>query len=241
MEVIQTQEITKKFMEFTAVDNLSFTIHSGEIYGLLGHNGAGKTTALNMLIGLLTPTSGTASIMGHDIIKNPIEARKKMGMLPDKTGNYANLTARQNLQFYSELSGMTKNPEIEQLINLVGLEDWIDEKTGKYSRGMKRRLGIAQCLIRDPEILVLDEPTLGIDPEGTVMMRELIIKLAKEREKTVLVTTHLLSEVEKMCDKVGIMKNGKMVIEGTLDEIQEKTGKKARGLEEIFLWHQEVA
>jgi ABC-2 type transport system ATP-binding protein len=241
MSTIQTQNLTKKFGNFTAVDNLNLDIQTGEIYGLLGHNGAGKTTTINMLIGVQTPTSGTITILGHDTAKHPIEARRQIGLLPDTSGNYGHLSARHNLGFFAELAGIKKQEageKIDELIELVGLSDWIDEKTENYSRGMKRRLGIAQSLIRNPQVLIYDEPTLGIDPEGTIMIRELIRKLAKEQGKTILMTTHLLPEVSRLCDRVAIMSHGKLVTEGTLDELRSMAGED--DLENIFLRAQEV-
>jgi ABC-2 type transport system ATP-binding protein len=241
MSVIKTQNLTKQFGTFTAVDNLNLDIQTGEIYGLLGHNGAGKTTTINMLIGVQVPTSGTITILGHDTAKQPIEARRQIGLLPDTSGNYGHLSARHNLSFFAELAGIKRdeaNTRIEGLVDLVGLSEWIDEKTETYSRGMKRRLGIAQSLIRDPKVLIYDEPTLGIDPEGTRMIRQLITQLAKEQEKTILMTTHLLPEVTKLCDRIAIMSHGRLVTEGTLAELRAQAG--VEDLEDIFLSVQEA-
>jgi ABC-2 type transport system ATP-binding protein len=243
VSAIQTRGLTKMFGDFTAVDDLSLDVKRGEIYGLLGHNGAGKTTTINMLTGLLTPTAGTAAILGHDVTTEPLKARRGVGLLPDNTGNYGHLTARQNLHYFAELADVPQDAaaqRITDLLTLVGLENWIDEKAGKYSRGMKRRLGIAQSLVRDPEVLIYDEPTLGIDPEGTRIIRELILRLANEQGKTVLLSTHLLPEVNRMCDRIAIMRRGRLVAEGTLAEMRNDAGSVV-DLEEVFLRHQGVA
>lgn len=243
VSAIQTRGLTKMFGDFTAVDDLSLDVKRGEIYGLLGHNGAGKTTTINMLTGLLTPTAGSAAILGHDVTTEPLKARRGVGLLPDNTGNYGHLTARQNLHYFAELADVPQDAaaqRITDLLTLVGLEDWIDEKAGNYSRGMKRRLGIAQSLVRDPEVLIYDEPTLGIDPEGTRIIRELILRLANEQGKTVLLSTHLLPEVNRMCDRIAIMRRGRLVAEGTLAELRNDAGS-AVDLEEVFLRHQGVA
>jgi ABC-2 type transport system ATP-binding protein len=237
---IQTSSLTKKFGDFTAVDDLNLDVDRGEVYGLLGHNGAGKTTTINMLTGLLTPTGGAATILGHDVAREPLKARRGVGLLPDNTGNYGHLTARQNLHYFAELADVPRDAaaqRITDLLALVGLEDWIDEKAGKYSRGMRRRLGIAQSLMRDPEVLIYDEPTLGIDPEGTRVIRELILRLTKEQGKTVLLSTHLLPEVNRMCDRIGIMRRGRLVAEGTVAELREDAGSDG-DLEKVFLRYQ---
>jgi ABC-2 type transport system ATP-binding protein len=240
--ILKVENLTKRFGSFTAVDDVSFEIRKGEVFGLLGHNGAGKTTTVNILAGLKQPTGGTAIISGYDIKEKPLQARMKIGFLPDNPGNYLHLTARQNLEFFAELSDLRKDAaskRIAELLELVGLTEWRDKKVEVFSRGMKQRLGLAQSLMRDPDLLFLDEPTLGIDPEGTRQMRGLIRKLA-DRGKGILICSHLLGEVARLCDKVAIMKQGKIIVMGTIPEIRQKLGlSDGTDLEDMFIRVQE--
>jgi ABC-2 type transport system ATP-binding protein len=236
--VLETLDLTKKFGDFIAVDHINFEVSRGEVFGLLGHNGAGKTTTVNMLAGLMLPTEGTAKVSGYDIKESPLDARRRIGLLPDNPGNYLHLTARQNLEFFAELADLKKDvakERIANLIELVGLTEWRDKKVEHYSRGMKQRLGLAQSLIRDPDVLFFDEPTLGIDPEGTRQIRGLIRKLAGEG-KAILICSHLLNEVSRVCDRVAIMRRGKIVVMGTLPELRTKMGLGDQiELEDIFI------
>ncbi len=242
--IIEIKNLTKKYGDFTAVDHVNYTIEEGEIFGLLGPNGAGKTTTILMLLGLIPPTEGTAIVNGADIIEKPLEARRTVGLLPEGAGFYENLNARQNLSFYAELaevpSGVAKE-RIEKLIDMVGLGTKRDVKVGAYSRGMKQRLGIAQSLVRDPKILILDEPTQGIDPEGTRDFRELIRMLSREKGMTIIFTTHVLYEVNKLCDRVAIMKNGTIAGIGTIPELRKQVNAtEGEDFEDVFLRYQGV-
>lgn len=243
--VLKAINLTKRFGDFVAVDHINFEVERGEVFGLLGHNGAGKTTTLNMLSGLMLPTEGTATVSGYDIRENPLEARRRIGLLPDNPGNYLHLTAEQNLEFFAELSDLTPDvarKRIDELLELVGLTEWRDKKVEIFSRGMRQRLGLAQSLIRDPDILFFDEPTLGIDPEGTREIRELIRRLAKEQGKAILICSHLLHEVSRTCDRVAIMRWGKIVAMGTIPELRARLGLGDQiELEEIFVQVHEVA
>lgn len=245
MESLKVMELTKRFGDFTAVDDISFSVRKGEIFGLLGQNGAGKTTTINIIVGLLSPTSGTVHVNGYNILTDPLDARRSLGLLPDNVGVFPNLTARQNLNYFSELADVPRDvaeERIEELLELVKLENWGNVRVDKYSRGMKQRLGIAQSLIRDPQLLLFDEPTLGIDPEGAQDMRGLILKLAKEQGKTILITTHLLREVSEFFDHVAIMKRGKIIGDGSIIELRRTLGvEEAIGLDEIFLRFQREA
>jgi ABC-2 type transport system ATP-binding protein len=236
--ILKTIDLTKKFGNFIAVDHINFEVSQGEVFGLLGHNGAGKTTTVNMLAGLMLPTEGTAMVSGYDIKENPLDARRRIGLLPDNPGNYLHLTARQNLEFFAELADLKKDvakDRIVSLLELVGLTEWRDRKVEHYSRGMKQRLGLAQSLMRDPDVLFFDEPTLGIDPEGTRQIRGLIRKLAGEG-KAILICSHLLNEVSRVCDRVAIMRRGKIVAMGTLPELRTKLGLGDQiELEDIFI------
>ena len=242
--VIEVKNLTKKYGDFTAVDHVNYTVEEGEIFGLLGHNGAGKTTTILMLLGLIPPTEGTAIVNGVDVIEEPLQSRRNVGLLPENAGFYENLTARQNLQFYAELADVPEkvaSERIEKLIDQVGLGYKREVKVAAYSQGMKQRLGIAQPLVRDPKILILDEPTQGIDPEGTRDLRELIRMLSKERGMTIIFTTHVLYEVNKLCDRVAIMKQGAIAGIGTIPELRKQVNaEEGEDFEQVFLRYQGV-
>jgi ABC-2 type transport system ATP-binding protein len=236
--IIDVQDLTKHFGDLVAVDHTRYQVQKSEIFGLLGHNGAGKTTTINMLVGLLTPTEGTALIAGHDVTTDPLEARRSIGLLPDLPGYYDNLTAIQNLQYYADLAEVPSDiakERIQDLLERVGLTKWGTTKVGQYSRGMKQRLGIAQALVRDPDVLIFDEPTGGLDPNGTKSIRELIKSLASEQKKTVIVSTHLLPEATQMCDRVAILKEGKLIALDTIPNLTEAVdAEEGTSLEDIF-------
>jgi len=242
--VIDVKNLTKKYGDVTAVDHVTYSIEKSEIFGLLGPNGAGKTTTILMFLGLIRPTEGTAVVNGADIIQNPLLARKNVGLLPENVGFYPNLTAKQNLSFYAELAEVPKETaasRIEKLLGLVGLSEKREAKVSTFSRGMRQRLGIAQSLVRDPKILILDEPTQGIDPEGTRDMRELIRLLSKEQGKTVIFTTHLLHEINRLCDRVAIMKQGAVIALGTIPDLRSQiNAQEGEDFEEVFLRYQGV-
>jgi len=242
--VIELKNLTKKYGDLTAVDHVNYAVEEGEIFGLLGHNGAGKTTTILMLLGLIPPTEGTAIVNGADIKENPLQARRNVGLLPENAGFYDNLTAKQNLSFYAELADVPEkvsSDRCEKLIDMVGLGDKRAVKVGAYSRGMKQRLGIAQSLVREPKILILDEPTQGIDPEGTRDLREIIRGLSKERGMTIIFTTHVLYEVNKLCDRVAIMKNGAIAGLGTIPELRKQVNAaEGEDFEQVFLRYQGV-
>jgi ABC-2 type transport system ATP-binding protein len=242
--VIELKNLTKKYGDLTAVDHVNYTVEEGEIFGLLGHNGAGKTTTILMLLGLIPPTEGTAIVNGADIKEDPLQARRNVGLLPENAGFYDNLTAKQNLSFYAELADVPEkvsSDRCEKLIDMVGLGDKRSVKVGAYSRGMKQRLGIAQSLVREPKILILDEPTQGIDPEGTRDLREIIRGLSKERGMTIIFTTHVLYEVNKLCDRVAIMKNGAIAGLGTIPELRRQVNAaEGEDFEQVFLRYQGV-
>jgi ABC-2 type transport system ATP-binding protein len=222
---VRIENLTKIFpvplrrQHVTAVRNISFEVRPGEVYGLLGPNGSGKSTTLKILLGLVTPNQGRAMIFGQD--SRDYHSRRDVGFLPENPYFYKFLTAAETLRFYGKVCGMggaALNKRIDELIHLVGLEDARDRRIGGFSKGMLQRIGLAQALIQDPRLVVLDEPTAGVDPAGSHQIRDLILDL-KKRGKTVLLTSHLLEQVQEICDRVGIMARGEMIREGALADL----------------------
>jgi ABC-2 type transport system ATP-binding protein len=222
---VQIEGITKTFpvplrrQRVIAVKNLHLTIQPGEVYGLLGPNGCGKSTTLKILLGLVTPNSGRALIFGKD--SREYRSRRDVGFLPENPYFYKFLTAAETLAFYGKICGLSGKilaTRIDELIELVGLSDARDRRVGGFSKGMLQRIGLAQALIQDPGLVVLDEPTAGVDPAGSHQIRDLILDL-KKRGKTVLLTSHLLEQVQEICDRVGIMARGEMIREGSLNDL----------------------
>jgi len=222
--IIELTDLTKQYGSFTAVDNLNLTIRKGEIFGLLGPNGAGKTTTILMMLGLTDPTSGRVRVCGIDSTSNPIEVKRRVGYLPENVGFYDDLTGLQNLVFtgrLNNLSGRAATEKAEQLLSRVGMSENSNKKTLKYSRGMLQRLGLADVLIKDPEVIILDEPTLGIDPSGVREFMELIVSLSREQGITVLFCSHHLHQVQQVCDRVGIFVKGRLIAEGNIETLSK--------------------
>ncbi len=223
--VIEISHLTKQYGSKLAVNDLNLSIRRGEVFGLLGPNGAGKTTTILMLLGLTEPTAGEAVINGLNCARNPLEVKSVVGYLPDNVGFYGDMTGRQNLRFtgkLNRLSGQELEERIDRLLEWVGMTDAADQKAGTYSKGMRQRLGIADVLMKDPQIIVMDEPTLGIDPEGMRELLELIRRLSEEDGRTVLISSHQLQQVQQVCDRVGIFVEGRLLASGTLPELEEK-------------------
>lgn len=219
---IFTQGLTKRYGEFTAVDQLNLVIEREEIFGLLGPNGAGKTTTILMLLGLSEPAEGEARVVGLDPTRRPLEVKRVVGYLPDNVGFYAGMTGRQNLDYTARLNGIPpsmSDQRIGELLETVGLTEAADLPAGTYSRGMRQRLGIADALVKDPHVLILDEPTVGIDPEGVQDILDLIHRLPRERGVTVLLSSHLLYQVQEICDRMGIFVRGRLIAEGGLADL----------------------
>lgn len=220
--IIETRELTKMYGEKTAVNQLNLSVEKGEIFGLLGPNGAGKTTTILMLLGLTEPTEGQALIDGMDCTRNPIGVKRMVGYLPDNVGFYPDMTGKQNLRFIGRMNGL-KEQEIEQridaLLERVGMGEYADQKAGTYSRGMKQRLGIADVLMKDPQIIIMDEPTLGIDPEGMRDLLKLMRELSKEDGRTLLISSHQLYQIQQICDRVGIFVEGNLIACGRIEEL----------------------
>jgi len=226
--VIKTQGLTKKYGDFTAVNNLDLEVYAGEIFGLLGPNGAGKTTTILMLLGLTEPSQGIARINGYDTSKETLAVKKIVGYLPDHVGFYEDMTGRENLRFVGRLNGLPAKEieeRIDHLLERVKLSDVGNKKVGTYSRGMRQRLGLADTLMKDPRVIILDEPTLGLDPEGIAEMLALITELAKKDQRTVLISSHLLHQVQKICDRVGIFVRGNLLACGPIHTLGEKVFK----------------
>ncbi len=219
--LVETKGLTKRYgSKTTAVDNLDLTVRRGEVYGFLGPNGAGKTTTLRMLLGLIKPTSGTATVLGK--APGDSEGLAGLGALVESPAFYPYLSGRDNLKVMARYSGV-KKPRIGEVLGQVELSGRAKDKYRKYSLGMKQRLGVAAALLKDPDLLILDEPTNGLDPKGMADMRSLIRELGRG-ERTVLLSSHMLGEVEQICDRVGVIQNGELVAEGTVAELRGDTG-----------------
>jgi ABC-2 type transport system ATP-binding protein len=224
--VIVARRLTKQYGDFTAVDSLDLTIHAGEVFGLLGPNGAGKTTTVLMLLGLTEPTKGIVRVVGLDPTREPLAVKRKVGYLPDNVGFYGGLTGRENLRYTAKLNGLPKSAaeaRIAELLHEVRLDDAADKKAETYSRGMRQRLGIADALVKEPTVLILDEPTIAIDPAGVEELLALLRRLVAERNLTVLLSSHILGQVQSLCDRVGFFAAGRLVAAGPLEELARGT------------------
>ena len=218
--IIQVENLSKQFNETTAVDNLSFTVNEGDIYGFLGQNGAGKSTTIRMLLTLIKPTGGEINIFGKKLHTHRTEILRQTGAVIEKPDLYKYLSAYDNLSIFARMSGLhvTKNLLMDQL-QMVGLHNRAKDKVRTFSQGMKQRLGIAVALVHNPALIILDEPTNGLDPQGIADMRNLIIKLSKEMNKTVVISSHLLSEIELIANRMIIINKGKKIVEGVVDDL----------------------
>ena len=243
--MIEMRGLTKRYGEKTAVDHLDLTIRRGEVFGLLGPNGAGKTTTTLMLTGLTEPTEGTAFIDGKDCLRQPMEVKSIVGYMPDNVGFYGDMTGRENLQFTAALNGLKDREaqdRIENLLLRTGLMEAADLKVRAYSRGMRQRLGVADVLVKDPKVIIMDEPTLGIDPEGMRQLLELIREMSQKEHRTILISSHQLYQVQQVCDRVGLFVGGRLMACGTVEELAKQTREgtpfvtelKAEGAPESF-------
>lgn len=219
---IVTTGLTKRYGETTAVDSLDLEVGRGEVFGLLGPNGAGKTTTILMLLGLTGPTAGRALVNGLDPTRDPLAVKARVGYLPDEVGFYDDLTACENLRYTATLNRIPRRvaeERIERVLADVGLDRDADRKVGGYSRGMKQRLGVADALVKEPSVLILDEPTVNIDPEGVRELLFLVERLRSDHGVTVLLSSHLLHQVQQVCDRIGIFVHGRLRACGTVDEL----------------------
>jgi ABC-type multidrug transport system ATPase subunit len=217
---IQDDHLTKNFGSFTSVDNLSFSVSEGEVYGFLGQNGAGKSTTIRMLLSLIKPTSGSIKIFGKSITEDRENILQRIGAVVEKPDLYKYLSALENMKLFSQYSGLyLSKSEIMRQLAVVGLESRAHDKVKVYSQGMKQRLGIAVAMVHNPDLIILDEPTNGLDPQGITDIRNLILMLSREKKKTVVVSSHLLSEVEQIADSMLIINRGKKIVEGKVSEL----------------------
>jgi len=227
--VVETIGLTKIYDGFTAVDKLNLQISEGEVFGFLGPNGAGKTTTILMLLGLTEPTSGVARVYGYNSTREALKVKRLTGYLPEKVGFYDDLTARQNLQYIARLNSIPEEQadrRIGELLDLVGLSEAADQGVGKFSRGMEQRLGMAGALVKSPRVAFLDEPTAGIDPEGISQILDLIARVSREEGTTIIISSHQLHQVQTICNEVGIMSKGRLVVHGPIERLgREVLGK----------------
>lgn len=235
--IITTEKLTKKYKKFTSVNKVSLHIKKGSIYGFLGPNGAGKSTTMKMLLGLTAPTSGSFQIDGKQFPNDRLAILKRIGSFIEAPSFYANLTGRENLDIIRRILGLPQNT-VEDALDLVGLSQFGDRLAKKYSLGMKQRLGLAGALLGRPPILILDEPTNGLDPSGIHEIRNLIKSLPTFYDCTVLISSHMLSEIELIADDIGILNHGRMLFEGSLDDLKQnalRSGFATDNLEDMFL------
>ena len=220
--VIVARRLTKEYGDFTAVERLDLTVRRGEVFGLLGPNGAGKTTTVLMILGLTEPTAGVVRVLGLDPTREPLAVKRRVGYLPDDVGFYPGMTGRQNLRYTAQLNGMSRreaDARIDELLSEVRLQEAADRNVETYSRGMRQRLGIADALVKDPEVLILDEPTIAIDPSGVEELLALLRRLVREHRLTVLLSSHILGQVQSLCDRVGFFSRGRLIAAGPLADL----------------------
>jgi ABC-2 type transport system ATP-binding protein len=235
--VIRLHQLTKRYGRFTAVDKIDLAVPSGELFGFLGPNGAGKTTTFRMIAGILRPTSGTVEVGGIDINRRPLEAKARLGFIPDRPFVYDKLTGAEFLRFAAALYGQqgpVVERRIDELLELFDLSRWKNELTESYSHGMRQKLIISGALVHRPEVIVVDEPMVGLDPRSARLLKDLFRQFV-DRGGTVLMSTHTLEVAETMCDRIAIVHGGKIVASGNMSELQEQTSSEDLGLEDVFL------
>jgi sodium transport system ATP-binding protein len=234
--VVEIINLSKTFKNIKAVDNISFKVNEGEIVGLLGENGAGKTTTLRMIATMLKSTGGTALVSGYDITKEPHKVRGEIGILfGGEVGLYDRLTARENIRYFAELNGMSKEQteqSIAYLIKMLDMDEYIDRRVGKFSRGMKQKVAIARSIVHEPTVMLFDEPTAGLDVSAARIVQDFILK-CKESNKAIVFSSHSMAEVERLCDRIVIIHKGKILEEGTVESLKEKYSN--NNMEDIFM------
>jgi ABC-2 type transport system ATP-binding protein len=230
LQVLEVRQLTKRYKDFEAVKNVSFSINKGESFGLLGPNGAGKTTTIQMISGLFPPTSGNIQVAGIDMVKQPKQGQGLLGIVPQEIALYQTMSARENLSFWGRMYGLRGShlqKRIEDVLEIIGLADRSKEKVETFSGGMKRRVNIGAAILHKPKLLIMDEPTVGIDPQSRSHILETVKKLNGEG-MTVIYTSHYMEEVEYLCEKIGIMDQGEFITSGTISELRETIGDRSR-------------
>ncbi len=234
-DLLEVQNLTKKFGPLTAVDDVSFTVRRGEVVGFLGPNGAGKSTTMKMITGFLSPTSGNVRVCGHDVVERPIEIKKCIGYLPEGAPLYGDMTARALLNFVAEIRGLRgaeRRQCIDEVVDKVHLEEALFRPIETLSKGFKRRVGLAQALLHDPELLVLDEPTDGLDPNQKHEVRALLRTMAAD--KAIIISTHILEEVDAVCSRAMIIARGRILVDGTPAQLRANTAADSDSLDDVF-------
>ena len=235
--MIELKDLTKRYSDLMAVDNINLFIPKGEIFGFIGPNGAGKTTTINMLGGILAPTSGTVAICGIDMEENPEKAKSKIGFIPDRPYLYEKLTGMEFLRFTADLYGVDEDAflrKAREKLEMFSLTDWSDELIESYSHGMKQRLVMAAALLHDPEVIIVDEPMVGLDPVAINMVKDLFQRLAKQGV-TVFMSTHTLKVAEDVCDRIGIIHKGSLIALGTTEDLKRDAHAAEADLEQVFI------
>ena len=235
--LIETSNMVKKYGDKIAVNNVSFAVQGGEVFGFLGPNGAGKTTTIKMIVGLLQPTSGTVKVAGFDVQTQPLQAKATSGYVPDTPNLYAKLTARELLRFVGDLYNLDRQQvaqRTEELLRVLDLTEAADNTVDSYSHGMQQKASLAAALMHDPKVLVLDEPTVGLDPTSARLIKDILRQMA-DRGAAVFLSTHILEIAERMCDRIGIINKGELVAVGTMDELRSHGKAGEVSLEDIFL------
>ena len=234
--MLEIKNLTKRFGEVTAVSDISFHVGKGEVFGLLGENGAGKTTTLRLLATMLQPTSGTAVMAGHDLVREPEKVRRCIGILfGGESGLYDRLTAAENIAYFGRLNNMGEaalRERIRELTKIFNMEEYISRRAGKFSKGMQQKVAFARSIVHNPDIMLFDEPTSGLDVSATRNVHEFIIN-CREEGKTIILSSHSMSEVEKLCDRIGIIHKGRLAAQGTIAELTERYN--GNSLEDIFV------
>jgi ABC-2 type transport system ATP-binding protein len=235
--MIRLTDLTKRYGKFTAVDGISLEVPKGELFGFLGPNGAGKTTTLRMIAGILRPSAGEVSIGGHDVVRDPVTAKRLLGFIPDRPYVYEKLTGAEFLRFVAGLyrqGGAEVERRMDELLELFELTDWKDQLVEKYSHGMRQKLIISSALIHRPELIVVDEPMVGLDPKGQAFLKDLFRRYV-DRGGTVLMSTHTLEVAQAVCDRIAIIHRGRIAAVGTMQDLRDQTTSQGMSLEQVFL------
>ena len=235
---MELQGVVKTFGSFVALDDINLQVEPGTIFGFLGPNGAGKTTTLRLVTGLMRPSAGTVKVCGHDVVKEPEQAKRRIGFISDRPYLYEKLTGAEFLRFVGGLWGMAPAliaDRAEHWLDYFDLQNWAGEPIESYSHGMRQRILFCSSLIHDPELLIMDEPMVGLDPRGAIKLKRVVRKLAAEKGTAVVLSTHTLDVVEQICDAVGIIDHGRIIAAGTLDEVRRAHHAESVKLEELFL------